>query len=417
VRAWIADDGELFGLRTLLREQQIPFSDVSDDAPGHVDLLISNPRRALEVEKRRSPLAPRMHIVLARDLTRTMRQRLQRSSCDFIVEEDAHPGALKLLVEYALYRGPERRVNSRVPVDAEVKLKIGWRQRKATLLQVSERGCGVAVDGPISGDDIVLRLPAQWMQGTRIEVPVRVLEQHQAEGVGQVVSLAFRRMDASGLRALRLAMKRAGQEMGRLDPGRTGDETIPTMTRSVAAKKSPAKGSPAREASSRKQVRVKGPLRRTARPAIAMPALPGAVTRPAEDLPDADRRQSHRAHYMRRVLATRGGQSHVVIGQDISVGGMRIGRENGIRLGDEMKLALYGTGTAERVVLRARVVRDDGQAGLGVQFIDIGPDMRESLGKLIDSIPILGRAVARAKKRPGVIVSEILEREVKKPEK
>jgi len=193
VRAWIADDGELGALRTLLKERQISYADVDEEPPCEVDLLVSNPRRALDVERSRNRLAPRMHIVMAHELTRTMRQRLQRSACDFIVDENVHPSALRLLLEYALYRGPERREGTRVPMGTEVKLKVGWRQRKGTLVQLSERGCGIMLDAEISGDDISLRLPAAW-GGKRIEVPVRVVDQSEQKGVGRIVSFIFRRV-------------------------------------------------------------------------------------------------------------------------------------------------------------------------------------------------------------------------------
>ncbi|MBW2231071.1 MAG: PilZ domain-containing protein [Deltaproteobacteria bacterium] len=411
VRAWIADDGELGALRTLLKERQISYADVDEEPPCEVDLLVSNPRRALDVERSRNRLAPRMHIVMAHELTRTMRQRLQRSACDFIVDENVHPSALRLLLEYALYRGPERREGTRVPMGTEVKLKVGWRQRKGTLVQLSERGCGIMLDAEISGDDISLRLPAAW-GGKRIEVPVRVVDQSEQKGVGRIVSFIFRRVDMPTRRALRNAMKQAATEFGRLDPSKGGAESVQAPKKKVPAK-SKARSKVSTADTPRAQLAQKKPARlaqkKPARPTLALPGRQSPTKTTAAELPTDDRRHNMRAHYMRRVIATHEGQAHVVIGQDISVGGMRIGKEPGIMVGDDLKLALYGVGSEERVIVSASIVRDDGLAGLGVKFVDVSPDTHERLIKLIDAIPILGRSKNGQKSRPSVVVSEVLE--------
>lgn len=384
-RAWIADDGELFTLRSLLREHEIPYGELSNDPPEELDLLVSNPRRALEVERQRNRFAPRIHIVMAGDdLTRTMRQRLQRSSCDFIVPEDVHPGALRLLVDYALYRGPERRVGARVPMDVEVKLKVGWRQRKATLLQLSERGCGVVMGNGIADDEMLLRLPPSWTGGRKVDLPVTVIDRESLDDGDWRVSLGFRRVDRDTRQILRDAIKRAAAETGRLQPGRGGSAAA-----SVARRASP-------------------PRRPAGSPRADEPAKRPSTS---EELPRQDRRQGTRPRYTRRLLATREGEAQVVIGQDISEGGMRIGREPGLEVGQELKLALYGSRSDERVVVRGRVVRDDGPAGFGLRFEKVTPEVQEKLDRLVASLRILGRPAGGDAARPGVVVSQILERE------
>jgi hypothetical protein len=90
---------------------------------------------------------------------------------------------------------------------------------------------------------------------------------------------------------------------------------------------------------------------------------------------------------------------------------MRIGKEPGILVGDDLKLALYGVGSEERVIVSARVVRDDGLAGLGVKFENVTSEAQERLAKLVDAIPILGRSKNAEASRPSVVVSEVLEHE------
>ena len=70
-----------------------------------------------------------------------LRDQLRGVGFDYLVRRPIHPGALRLLLLRALYRGPERRVTVRYPIGGEVAYKLGLRRRRATLLEVSLRGC------------------------------------------------------------------------------------------------------------------------------------------------------------------------------------------------------------------------------------------------------------------------------------
>ncbi len=370
----IADDGEMQQVRQLLRDEDLSYTELVPSAegePARMDLLISNPRTALGVAGAKSSVAPDVHIVVASELSRTMRHQLQRSSCDFIVEGPVDPSALHLLIRHALYRGPERRAAARVPLGVPIKIKSGWRQRNATLLQLSMRGCGVAITGERTGNDLSVRLPAEYCEGERIDLPVCVLEDMGSSDGEHILALGFKKLSGEARAVLERAMRVAAGAVGQIKPGRVAQH---------------AEAQPDEE-----------------RPRETAAARPTSKA-------DEDRRVAERVRYRRRLLGTTSGRAQVLLGQDLSIGGMRIGSDPDLSVGDEIKLALHGTG--QRVLVRARVVRDDGHDGLGLCFVDPGEKTREGLRALVDSLRILGQPRREGDGRPGVVVGEVIEIEI-----
>ncbi len=365
---YIADDGEMEQIRALLRDQQLPFSDVGS-APDseRMELLISNPRTALGFTGSTGGVVPDVHIVVARKLSRTMRQQLQRSSCDFIVEGPMDPSALQLLIRHALYRGPERRSADRVPLGVPVKIKCGWRQRNATLLQLSMRGCGIAIRGKLSDGGLAIRLPSEYCDGQKVELPARVLEDMGSSEGEHILALGFTRLSAEARAVLERAMRVAAGARGQLKPGR------------------------------------RAPARVAEVPHAATGALAGSRDARARE----DRRVAERVGYRRRLLGTTSGRAQVVIGHDLSMGGMRVAPDPELGVGDVIKLALHGGG--KKVLVQARVIRDAGSDGLGLSFIELGEKAKAGLAGLIESLEIVGRPLRKGDARPTVVVSEVLE--------
>ena len=99
-----------------------------------------------------------------------------------------------------------------------------------------------------------------------------------------------------------------------------------------------------------------------------------------------------------------------MIGRDLSVGGMRVRPIEGLQVGDEFKLALYGDGD-EALVLEAEVSRDDGWDGLVLQFQRVTPETRMRLERIVESLPAVRPAKGAGARAPGLLVSEILETE------
>jgi hypothetical protein len=122
-----------------------------------------------------------------------------------------------------------------------------------------------------------------------------------------------------------------------------------------------------------------------------------------------DERRGPRKLFAGRVVAAGRGDSCVMIGRDLSVGGMRVRPIQGLQVGDEFKLALYDDGDTAAMVIGAVVVRDDGWHGLVLQFQPMSPSIRRRLEELVESLPVTRPQAGVRSRASGVLISEILE--------
>jgi hypothetical protein len=413
-RVYVADrTGELMSTRTLLNELGIGWSELTADVDGCIDLLISTPQHALSSSHTEGRVSARAHIVIGQGISRTLRKELARHPCDYVVETPVHPAALRALIEHSIYRGPERRHGMRAVIEDEVKVKAGFWSKKATLMQLSERGAGLVLDQPVTPTELTLRMPTAWTGGTKLELKARVLEQHASGDGDHVVSVGFVGLDGAKRRRLRDVMKVRASHGGMLRPGGPADD-------GTGAAESLAAG--ARESADEQRAATghRGAAQDEARPAGT------ATSAPAERSGGDDRRETTRKVFTRRVLATLRGQAQAVVSRDISAGGMRLAPDPEIHQGDELKLALYGAKGSPPLVLRAEVVRSNPSEGVGIKFLNVPPRMQERLETLLSQSPILGSVAGRDKndkndkgakgqggeapERPKVVVTEILDR-------
>lgn len=364
--ALVVDDGELDDVRELLSELGISWAAApsfdAPDVPASIPLLITNTRHALEAEGMRPSGAT--HLVVFRDVSRTLRKVLERSGCDLVLQRPINPDTFRLLAAHALYTGPERRRARRVVISAPVKVRSERRTLKATLIQLSLRGCGLELDdAPHVGSELCLTLPRELTQGKPLEARGPVLSVRPSRGSRDLyeVAMAFRLMDRAQRRLLNELMDRYGSET----------ELRPRESR-----------------------QPKG-ARKTAKAA-------------------GERRADARKTYNRRVLAAGAGISHVLIGRDLSSGGMRVRPDSDLKLGDELRLAVHNRPGQPAVMLKAVVARDDGDDGLLLRFHEVPSSIAQRLEKIVGELPTPspgerpgGDAAAPA---PGVVVSEVLER-------
>ncbi len=104
----VADDGELLLVREMLSDMDVPYRDENGELDGDrraVDFLITNPRRALAEN---FPPA-QFHLVVYEEASKTLRKALERSSCDLALQSPLDPAVFRMIVDRALYQGPERR--------------------------------------------------------------------------------------------------------------------------------------------------------------------------------------------------------------------------------------------------------------------------------------------------------------------
>ena len=147
---------------------------------------------------------------------------------------------------------------------------------------------------------------------------------------------------------------------------------------------------------------------RNSHPAEATAPYPTAI--PYD--PAGSERRRPRALFAREVLALDQAADsvlHVLVGRDLSTGGIRVEPHPGLAVGDLLRLAIYDASAKEPFIVRARIERDDAGAGLGLQFVDIEPEALAQLEAAIDSLPAV-EALRPAEADPqGVLVAQILD--------
>jgi hypothetical protein len=90
---------------------------------------------------------------------------------------------------------------------------------------------------------------------------------------------------------------------------------------------------------------------------------------------------------------------------------MRVNPNDTLVPGDELLVAVYIRSRAEPLVVNARVTRDDGDAGLVLEFHDLSKDSADYLKKMINVLPILGvKNISNPGNEGGLTISEIVAR-------
>lgn len=363
----VVDDGELQDIREMLAGLDVPYAEaVSTDqteiAP-ELSLLVTNARHALDSDMPR----PRsfIHLVVYDDVSVTLHDALHRSGCDLVLKRPVNPHTFRLLVSQALYAGPERRLGRRVVLSSPVELLVDGQTRPATLIQLSLRGCGLSTHEAVrTGSEIQLDFPRDLTGGNplRVSGPVLSVRQPEPDSGLQEVAMAFRLMGVASRRIVSGIMTRHS----------SGAELRPR----------------------RPPPRARGP------------AAERTQGRMGEERLDGPRKS-----FTRRVPAAGAGITHMLIGRDLSPGGMRVRPEPDLALGDEIKLAVYGRPGHPAIMLKAAVVRDEGDDGLILRFHDVPGSIAARLEQLVEDLPEPpGECPAGSPPRPGVVVSEILGR-------
>jgi hypothetical protein len=391
-------DGELADVRRLLDELRVDYVEKvgGDDTavPGGTwDVMIATPRRSLNFRPDAAGSNP-TRIAILDGASRTIQSHLRRIRVDLMVRRPVHPAALRLLIVHALYRGPERRRRRRVSVGAEVHFRRGLFRRSATLTDFSVHGCRLLTRHPVErGKRIKINFPPQLTGGRGFSVGGTVLRStpSPSDSSGQVV-LAIRFKEASDALTRRLYAVLEAHAVGpaMLEASRTGiggESSRPDPTKHPAAPPTRSTGLADR---------------------APQPAPPSEVD--ASDV--SDRRTTSRYPYAKRVVALGEQATRVLLGRDISTGGMRVGTSSALQVGDKLRIALHAGLRAEPLVVEATVHRDDGERGLILRFGEMDSETSESLTRMVVELPVLdGRSVDENDTGSGLVVSEILDRE------
>jgi hypothetical protein len=354
----IRDDGELGAVRALLADMNVCYAEGENAEP--TDLLVTSPRYAVRTAQAgTSRCGDRLHIVVVDDsASRTLQKMLERADCDVVARQPVHPTALRLLVQRALFEGEERRRVTRVAIGADVKVKSGFLPRSATLAELSQQGCGLVTSQLLAvGDVVKVILPSSLTGGKALTLEghvVGVQRTPKGESRGHSVGLAFTHPSRATLKRIQSIM--SAHALGITATGLSDQRNA----------------------------------------AAAKPRLSAII----------DRRRAPRKAYTQSLLARGEQRTHAIIGSDLSTGGMRIDADGDLEIGAKLQLALYGQAGVAPIIVRAVVVRDGGQQGLGLRFEDVSDGARWQLEQLVAALPPLDPET-----RTGVVVSEVLARD------
>ncbi len=352
------DDGELDDVQQMLQEMAIPFArirggaDLSKiDAPR--DLLIATPRRidaALErlAESEESPVC----VMVVNEDSNALRSQLRRNGFDFLVRRPVHPEALRLMLLHCCYKGEERRREPRVAVGIEVSYTIGLATRVATLVDLSSRGCRLMSRHRVErGKRIEVLVPEVIDAGEPSEMlvlPARVIHVEGTESGGVEcfrMGLSFERLDEEAKESLALIIEDRAQ----------GPATLRTDT--------PAPG---------------------------------------------ERRQQTRVAYSQTVPAFGERALRVLVGRDLSVGGMRVEPQSELWLGDHLQLAIYAEAGDEPMLVSGRVERSDGERGIVISFDPLDAKSQARLERLVANLPTVESLQEGEVEAMGTVLGEIL---------
>jgi hypothetical protein len=133
------------------------------------------------------------------------------------------------------------------------------------------------------------------------------------------------------------------------------------------------------------------------------------INRGKRRAPPPDRRRHPRAVYDRRVIAEAAAAMHrMLLGRDLSAGGMRVDRHPDLRVGSRVRLALYDAAREAPLVVDAVVARDDGPRGFGLQFLGLTPELDARLEALVAGLPPVERLVDGESGSLGTVLGEIV---------
>jgi hypothetical protein len=365
----VCHDGELGDVCGILRELRCSFAERVGAVPladlAHAwDLVLASPIRALRLGSALGRPETRS-IVVADPGTRTAGRRLHQLGVEWIVRRPVHPAALRLLIQHALYRGPERRRAQRVSIGLPIRFRSRWLPRRAVLREMSMRGASLITEQRVSlGSRISLQLTDPGGPITLRGEVVRC----RALGAGEVeLGIAFDPHPLAPLQDLRRVMDRYAR--GPALCGEPSMAPVPSAT----------------------------PL------AAAAEAQPPAAAAPSE----ADRREATRRVFPRRVIALGEDAPRVLIGRDLSLGGMAVEAGVPLATGQRLKLALHVRAGEVPLVVEAQVVRSDG-AGVGLRFDALSEATRGYLAKMLDALPGLA-APSRAGGEERRVLAELVE--------
>jgi hypothetical protein len=366
----LVDDGELDDVRDILADLGVEFAllrggAIPDKLPPPSRLFVATPRRALLAESWKIPKngePPPLCIGIVAEDSNTLRGMLRRLGFQLLIRRPVNAYALRLLLLRALYSGEERRQDERVPIGAPVTFRSGLRRRMGTIAELSRRGGRLLTETPPPpGSRITLQLDVPDSDRS-LSIRARVVRASDGpvEGTQHAVAFSFEERG------------RAADLLRLLQHYRGG----------------PARLERASEAKPEPELRLP----------LAAPAS------------DPERRKHERVVFRREVIGLSEEASTVLMGRDLSIGGLRVEGSPNLEVGQRLRLAVFGAPREEPILVRAQVTRaEDGSYGL--QFEDVGAEAASRLETLVAHLPSVESLEGEEAEGLGTVVTRIVARE------
>lgn len=392
-------DGELADVRALVESVGARAIEAREP-PGddlEISVVLATARHLRDVHRAGSGARVVRIAVLDHD-ARTLRALCRRAGVDLVVRRPVHPVAVRLLLLHALYRGPDRRAR-RVPVGVPVRFRATLRSRPALLADLSTRGCQLVACKPLApGRRVTVYLPDPVAPSRSFTVAGRVVRPVRGGESGFAVEFQ--------------GVSERVRERLRESVGAYTDGPAACDSREVAAawrRFAPAP-TPVGPPEDEPGIAPASPAGWSL-PAGAAEGFPNGCDADVASAPAGDderRREPRRTYEGRRVVALDDEAARVLVGHDLSPGGMRVAPNSALFVGQRLRVALYGSPGETPLVLEVEVARDDGARGLVLGFGTVPDATSRHLAKLLDALPILDTGRPSA---PGLVVSEILDAE------
>jgi hypothetical protein len=384
----VIDDGELRGLMEVIRRMGVDYQYITGGIyPGVVarprELLITtwaSARKLPDFEPVPEGTAEPIWLCMHNQDFVPLRKRLREMGVHYLVHVGLDSEALGMLLAQLLYRGLERRASARLPVGRQVGWRAGREHGKAMLADLAMDAAGLIAGRALApGTGVAIELPEGLGMGEGFELRGQVTRciPSRTEGRDPAFSIIVHLDPLEADASQRLERFLAGERLG------SPVTPLEKAPRRVAADPVPEPLEPA--------------------PAASAPLPPDG----GADI--SERRGTPRSHYTHRVptLSPHGeAAGGVVLGYDLSMDGMRVARDPGLRVGTEVAVAVHGAPRTEPMLLNAVVVRDAGERGMGLRFSELTHAQRACLADLLANLPAL-ESLDGDDGDGGLVVSEI----------
>jgi hypothetical protein len=366
----VLDDGELDHIHRMLKRigadyVRLQKGQIRQAVERPRDLLISSCERTLEMPELESgedtPLEPVWVCVHGQDFL-PLRERLRELGVHFLVHAALDQESLRLFLLQLLYRGPNQRKQLRLPLGDRIECGVvDGELELGKLVDLTSGMCRIYSPSPAEpGATMRIVLPESLGGKEKLELQGPVLRSAECESLaGQPAFSILVRFDQ--------LKGEARDQVDRLVSG----EQIGTRVTPLADRPLRKPGAPAAEPSPQPSAEVQEP-----------PAQ--AVTVETTSL----QRHPRWAYHGRVDVLDFDdmGASGTVLGRDLSLGGVRIVGQCGLKVGAVVTLALYSGPREEPVVLEATVLRDDGDDGVGLVFNSVSDSQMRELERICSGL-------------------------------